>query len=675
MSDLIASGQDPGTQYQPSETDGVYHEDREVTVAGGPGSQMFRVYGAKYDSTLDTWTLQSGVSVAYATVQNPDGSIHYFTQSDPSGWGPLDWQGSSNNTVYNAVDFGAPPLSASGSASDNTLALGSLLSALNAPATGNQGGYAWIPQFQFPVNASDAGLPVPPGVIMQGLGTGGQSGAAYYHFSISDPGESGPYTFFSLDAVHTSGGTYFRNIAFEWNSAAYALDTVLYLHYFNGGADSCTFSGCATAAYIQGLGIGFRNCTINYSEGNIPVPFNFTAILLSGINCEISGPSEFNGKNLEGATTACISIGGKDNPTNCNLNKVRSLHITGWNYGIDYSDINGSGISSNTADNVIEDCVVDSINTCVNLQPASSSGQIFNQEFSNNTFTKSQDSTTAGPIVFIDSNSGTATNIDQISLIDNTIYSNVTGGSGQGGMDEHTGSALTNQYGVQIGTCAAVSIVGGRISQCGTKTGAGTDGTANICISGNPTSVTVTAVNLSGLYPGANSGGSTGSDGSAASEYALLISGDPQLVEATDCLMSGTIGYSVSITGNPGTVRLTNCTFGSSALSVTGTPTSLIVRNSTGYNDQNTTINTLAHITDGMAYSAATQGSNSGTSYYGPSLVTFTANSSAGGTFQVNGGTPQGLLANQFVTVFLNSPYDTIQFNVHPPAAFAWTGR
>jgi hypothetical protein len=34
--------------------------------------------------------------------------------------------------------------------------------------------------------------------------------------------------------------------------------------------------------------------------------------------------------------------------------------------------------------------------------------------------------------------------------------------------------------------------------------------------------------------------------------------------------------------------------------------------------------------------------------------VMFTASSSAGGTFQVNGGTPQGLLANQFVTVFLN---------------------
>jgi hypothetical protein len=106
-----------------------------------------------------------------------------------------------------------------------------------------------------------------------------------------------------------------------------------------------------------------------------------------------------------------------------------------------------------------------------------------------------------------------------------------------------------------------------------------------------------------------------------------------------------------------------------------GSPSNLYVNNCLGYNDQDIVINTLAHISDGTAYAAATQGSHSGTSYYGPSLVMFTANSSAGGTFQVNGGTPQGLLANQFVTVFLNSPYDTIQFNVHPPATFSWTGR
>jgi hypothetical protein len=53
----------------------------------------------------------------------------------------------------------------------------------------------------------------------------------------------------------------------------------------------------------------------------------------------------------------------------------------------------------------------------------------------------------------------------------------------------------------------------------------------------------------------------------------------------------------------------------------------------------------------------------------------FTTSSSSSGTFQVNGGLAQTLLGNQFVTVFLNSPYDTIQFNLHGPVAFTWTGK
>jgi hypothetical protein len=52
----------------------------------------------------------------------------------------------------------------------------------------------------------------------------------------------------------------------------------------------------------------------------------------------------------------------------------------------------------------------------------------------------------------------------------------------------------------------------------------------------------------------------------------------------------------------------------------------------------------------------------------------FTANA-YGGTFQINGGAAQTLLASQIVTLFLNSPYDAIQFNTHAPAAFAWLGQ
>lgn len=100
----------------------------------------------------------------------------------------------------------------------------------------------------------------------------------------------------------------------------------------------------------------------------------------------------------------------------------------------------------------------------------------------------------------------------------------------------------------------------------------------------------------------------------------------------------------------------------------------LYISNCPGYNDQNTSINTLANITASTAYHAANQGANGGTSYFGPSFVMFTANAS-GGTFQYNGGAAQTLLPSQVVCLTLASPYDTIQFNTHKPAAFAWVGK
>jgi hypothetical protein len=616
------------------------------------------MYNAYYDSTTNLWqTLTSGVSAAYATVQNPDGSIHYYSNYNPSTstfeptW--TSWFGSGNNTVYNAEDFGT---TAGGSASSNTAALSSMFTVMftaTAPALG--GGTAQIPQYNFPVNASVAGLPVPPGpggsgdgvggCIIQGLGTGGQSGTnKAFHFSINDPAGTGPFIFFDCSGPHTSGGTFFKNLAFRWTNPGYAGDTCLYLQYWNNGVDSCTFTDCPTAMNIQGLGVSATRCTINYGA-NITTPTNVTSILLAGIQVEISGPSEFNGGGITGATeTTFMTIGG--GPANSDHNTIRSVHVYGYNYGIDYSDING--LLSNeggTQNNVIEGCKIDTSITGVNLVPPNSNGQIFNQTFSNNLITKGQDSTNGSAIFFIDSKGGASTNVGPVTLIGNLIFSDVTSAG------THTGVAQSNQYGVEIGTCQTVNIIGGQISQVGTA--AGSDGTANVCISGVPDSVIIDGVNLNAIYYGANTGSSTGSGGSKASQYALLISGDPVYTQVSNCSMIGFAGTPVSVTGSPGAVYITNCV---------------------GYNDQNTTINVIGNITTGVAYKAATQGANSGTSYWGPSFVMFKANAS-GGTFQYNGGVAQTLLASQVVCLTLASPYDTIQFNTHAPAAFAWVGK
>ncbi|MGA9273467.1 MAG: hypothetical protein WBV67_08270, partial [Candidatus Cybelea sp.] len=129
MADLVASGTNPATEYQITlGSPGVYHEDRVVvtTVSGASLTQMFRVYGAVLSPGIG-WSFQSGVSTAYATVQNPDGSIHHFTFSGTAPWQTEDWEGSDNNTIYNAVDFGT---TAGGSASSNSDALTSLFTAM-----------------------------------------------------------------------------------------------------------------------------------------------------------------------------------------------------------------------------------------------------------------------------------------------------------------------------------------------------------------------------------------------------------------------------------------------------------------------------------------------------------------------------------------------------------------
>lgn len=102
MSDLQATGANPGAQYLPTSGPATppYNEDRQVTLTGGPGTQMYRTVNAQFDQLKGIWNPVSSAP-AYSTVQNPDGSIHYYVLNS-SG----TWSGSGNNTVYNAVDFG-----------------------------------------------------------------------------------------------------------------------------------------------------------------------------------------------------------------------------------------------------------------------------------------------------------------------------------------------------------------------------------------------------------------------------------------------------------------------------------------------------------------------------------------------------------------------------------------
>jgi hypothetical protein len=79
---LVSNIEYPATLYEPAapEVNGVYHEDREVNLSGAVGaSQMYRTYNAQLNPAGGNWIIQTAGLPAYATVQNPDGSIHYYT--------------------------------------------------------------------------------------------------------------------------------------------------------------------------------------------------------------------------------------------------------------------------------------------------------------------------------------------------------------------------------------------------------------------------------------------------------------------------------------------------------------------------------------------------------------------------------------------------------------------
>lgn len=678
---IIASGSYPYVQFQPSETSGVQHTDQEFTDSNG-NSYLFRTYNAQYDSSITAWkTLPGGGSNAYATVQNPDGSIHYYWNGGSSPW--TTWLGSGNNTVYNTVDYG---LTAGGSTSVNNAALNSLFTALtSAPGAALKGGFVRIPQYNFPVVAvipvagSGMGIAVPDQAIIQGLGTGGQGLAgANYHFTISDPGGAAS-ALFVAEGSHSIGGTEFRNLAFDWNSpASYAGDTAINVGFAATLVYRCTFTDCPTAVNFAGytstsspdaLGSIMRECQVKYNSG----PANATCVVLAGQQTGIMGPSILNCQGVgAGGPAGCtgVAIGGGVMTNEHNV--IDSVHFTSWATCVDYADINGAivnGSHSGCQHTTIANCEMDGqgigsthphAGACINLTTNTSSGNIYDQKIVGNALYLSQNSTNSNPVVLIDTGAlgpggvgGPNTNVSSIDLIGNLIFSNITSSGG------NTGVAQPNTYGIQINAGDSIRVIGGKIGNMGTT--AGNDGSANICISGNPASVIIDSVDLRPTY--VNAGG--GSNGSAASQYALLISGTLTAgpIQVRNCDM---IGFSGSPVGVTGSVSVGLNPPGRGPLYITNCP---------GYNDQNTLINTLSNLTAGTAYAAYNQGAHGGTSYYGPSIVMFTASSSSGSTFQINNATAQTLVVNQIVSVFLESPYDTIKFNNHLPSAILWTGR
>lgn len=187
-------------------------------------------------------------------------------------------------------------------------------------------------------------------------------------------------------------------------------------------------------------------------------------------------------------------------------------------------------------------------------------------------------------------------------------------------------------YGYQFNGGQNAEIIGGTISSNGTA--------AIACTGVGPTALNCVGVDLSAIYQGSN----------PAQTFALLWTATAGTATFDSCPMLGYAGPPVS---------------------VTGTPAKLNIRNCAGYNDQNTVINTVANITAGGTYSAATAGASGGTNYWGPSFL-IVGGLTGGSTVSINGGPTIPLSTSS--TFFFNSPYDTFRFSV-VPASLYWIGK
>lgn len=553
MSDLMASGDAPGTQYQPMETNGVYHEDREVAL--GTASQMFRVYGAQFDFSSGFWTLQPGASQAYATVQDPYGSIHFLTSpSGMSTWGTPEWVGSGNNAVFNAADFGV-----SSANPDNSSALSDAINA--AIAVG--GGRVTIPPGVYPLQGTiDISSTSTPGEDF-GIIIAGVSGTTELVqnietitsdvFSLSGFGSGRGVRFEDLRITYATTGTTPPSLA-----AAIRLQSCQ-----NVTCERVYFNNCPQAFVDDNNSLenGLFNCTITYnnfsantSAGVVPTMVNFNGTENYIENCIISQQKQDD--TMDPGPTGCIGVlvvpgGGAYFITN--------THISHFTKGIVVND--GPNLTRVFCSNVI--CESWSNSLIIERTGTHKLSQVYCDDCMFERTDGSTDPNSTG--VIIDSNGGNDT-LGDIFLNNCMCFQ-------------------WNVAGVQINKGQKIVITGGRYGSNATNSESTSGG---IAITGTAADVTISGADLTPTVIG---------DDYPNQAYAISITAAVNGLYVRGCNMSGS-----AYTNGP--------------LYLSNAGTQIEITDCAGYNDKGTVVSTIAPSPSGTQFNGTYSGFT--TPYFGP---------------------------------------------------------
>ncbi len=302
------TGKYPAVEFQPSETGSVWHSDQEFTDSSGK-SHMYRTYNAQYDGTKWT-TLAGGPSDAYATVQDPDGSIHHYWNNGASSW--TTWNGSGNNAVYNAVDFGLVQ-GAGQSAATRAANVAAIQSAITTaiakiPGKANGGGTIVIPAGIYELGGTLT--PALPATILINNVTGGltirgeSAGTTLIQYGTPPASGTAPNTAADIFDVSNSGnpgqvGVRFREITFQYGpglTLPTAPATAFAINCMAGSAD-VTANQC-----------GFFNCPGAFSAGGGSN---------GGLECGLFQSSILLGSNTYTGTTQVVLSGPEAFVENC----------------------------------------------------------------------------------------------------------------------------------------------------------------------------------------------------------------------------------------------------------------------------------------------------------------------------------------------------------------------
>jgi hypothetical protein len=416
---LVSNITYPATQYEPTEEPPtgtpVYHEDREVTLSATTGSQMFRTYNAQFNPDTVEWGFPEGASApAYATVQNPDGSIHYFTnQSGATTW--TTWAGSGNNNVYNAVDYG---LSTTGVGIDNTAALNAAVTA----AINAGGGTIFIPQGSYdlsgPVSIDASGT---AGVIIAGVS------------GLTELVQTAAYDIFDVTASGKDCGIRFRDLRLRYNqpssSGLFAVNIT--------GSDSVTcervtFKDCPGSFKTDSNCefCGLFDCYIDYgaTTADDGSPLNSqTMVSLSGVEDFVAQCVIFQSNNA----TDCIGISFL---ANNNAYFVSNTHIADIYTGITITGGGPEGLNGIYVSAVL----INAVQNAVIIEPSVAGHTIHDIHFTNCTFAATNDSgmQTSGVQINIPSG-GLATDVASIYFTGCSAY-----GWGNAGIEVDAGQNI-----------------------------------------------------------------------------------------------------------------------------------------------------------------------------------------------------------------------------------------